>query len=232
MQYLTVRSLASALLILSLARLSLSQHSHPAVDTHPSEHANVPPRALFERFHEQQDLDEYDEPENNTRLEKRGAMRVSYRTNVENADLYHAYQDMLYLVDYVYNHWTQIDPNIFQVYFHPVHVTKVQEVAYTVLKMAQRGGITNMPRNLQAFRPTDFSEIVLIREHGTPPILGESFNVGSRGLDPKISIYDFGWQVLKNRRFLSDYGKDCSKIGSKVDYRMQFLGGLLFHEVL
>ena len=89
-----------------------------------------------------------------------------------------------------------------------------------------------MAGNLQAYRPTDLSEIVLLRKHGLAPTLAQSFNIASRALDPKIAIYDFGWQVLRNRRFLSDYPADCSKIGSKVDYRMQFLGGLLFHEVL
>ena len=235
-QCLSTRSLASTLLILSLVRFSLSLHSHPADDTHQSEPGNVPPHALFKRFPEHQDLgrlNEYEEPENHTRLEKRGAIRVSYRTNVENADLYHAYQDMLYLVDYVQSRATQINPNIFDVYFHPFHATKVMKVAKTILQMAQPGGITSVPMDLQLYRPTDFSEIVLLREHGgVAPVLGEAFNYRSRALDPRIVIYDFGWQVLRNRRFLSDYPADCSKIGSKVDYRMQFLGGLILHEVL
>ncbi|KAL9066906.1 MAG: hypothetical protein Q9161_007238 [Pseudevernia consocians] len=224
-------SLASALLILSLAPFSLSHHSYPD----PSEPENGPSRVTFDRFHERydlRDLNEFDEPENHTRLEKRGAMRVSYRTNAENADLNHAFQDMIDFVGYVYNNWARVDPNIFETYFLPLHVTKVQQVAYTILRMAQDGGITDMPQNLQAYRPTDLSEIVLLRERGLPPTLAQSFNVAPRALDPKIAVYDFGWQVLRNRRFLSDYPADCSKIGSKVDYRMQFLGGLLFHEVL
>lgn len=232
---LAVRSQASVFLTLSLVQFTLSHYSHPAAGIHPSEHENLPSRAAIERFHEHHelgDLNEFDEPENHTRLEKRGAMRIGYRTNSENADLIHMYQDMLYLVGYVYNNWAGVDPDIFDVYFHPAHVTKVQQVAYTVLRMAQPGGITDMPRNLQAFRPTDLSEIVLLREHGVPPILAQSFGVGRRGLDPKIAIYDFGWQVLRNRRFLSDFPADCSKIGGKVDFRFQFLGGLLFHEVL
>ena len=232
---LATRYLASALLILTLAPLSSSHYSHPEAGAHQGEHENSPSHVKFERFHEKhdlRDLNEFDDPENHTRLEKRGPIRVAYRTDSEKADLNHAYQDMLTLVGFVYNNWAQVDPDIFDVYFHPFHVTKVKQVAYTILRMAQPGGITDMPGSLQAFRPTDLSDIVLIREHGVPPILAESFNVGSRGLDPKIAIYDFGWQVLRNRRFLSDYPADCSKIGSKVDYRMQFLGGLLLHEVL
>lgn len=227
--------LASALLLLSLPRFSLSHYSHPGADIHPSAHESFPSRAAIERSHERHELghiNEFDESENHTRLEKRGPMRVSYRTDAENADLNHAYQDMLYFVGYVYNNWARVDPNIFETYFHPLHVTKVQQVAYTILQMAQPGGIADMPSYLQVYRPTDLSEIVLLREHGLPPVLAQSFKVGSRDLDQKIAIYDFGWQVLRNRRFLSDYPADCSKIGSKIDYRMQFLGGLLFHEVL
>lgn len=89
-----------------------------------------------------------------------------------------------------------------------------------------------MAPNLPAFRPTDLSETVLLREHSVPPVLAASFNVAPRARDPKIAIHDFGWQVLRSRRFLSDCPADCSKISSKVDYRMQFLGGLIFHEVL
>lgn len=228
---LAIRSLASALLILSLAPSSLSHDSYPD----PSGPKNGPSRVAFDRIHERYDLkdpNEIDEPENHTKLEKRGAMRISYRTNTENADLNHAFQDMINFVGYVYNNWARVDPNIFETYFHPFHVAKVQQVAYTILRMAQDGGITDMPRNLQGFRPTDLSEIVLLRERGYPTRLAETFNYAPRALDPKIVIYDFGWQVLRNRRFLSDYPADCSKIGSKVDYRMQFLGGLLFHEVL
>lgn len=230
-----VRSLDFLLLVLSLASLSLSHYAHPDAGTSQSEHDEFPLRAEVERFrehHDLGDLNEFDEPENHTRLEKRGPMRVSYRTNSENADLIHMNQDMVYFVGYVYNNWARVDPNIFETYFNPTHVVKVQQVAYTVLRMNQPGGITAMPPNLQVFRPTDLSEIVLLREHGTPPTLAQSFGVRPRDLDPKIAIYDFGWQVLKNRRFLSDYPADCSKIGPKVDYRMQFLGGLLFHEVL
>ena len=215
--------------------MSSSHYSHPEAGTHQAELENSPSHVQFERFHEHhdlRDLDESDEPENHTRLEKRGPMRVSYRTNSENDDLNHAYQDLLTLVGFVYNNLARVDPNIFETYFHPFHFSKVQRVAYTILRMAQPGGITDMPGNLQAFRPTDLSEIVLIRERGLPPILAQSNNVASRALDPKIAIYDFGWQVLRNRRFLSDYPADCSKIGPKVDYRMQFMGGLLFHEVL
>lgn len=232
---LAIAGVASTLFSLSLIPFSSSHHSHPEAGTHVSEHENIPSRATLERFSEHQDpenLNEFDEPENRTRLEKRGPMRVSYRTNIENAELYNVYQDMLHLIGYVYNNWAQVDPNIFDTYFHPFHVTKVKQVAYTVLRMAQPGGITDMAGNLQAFRPTDLSEIVLLRERGLSPILAQSSNVAPRALDPKIAIYDFGWQVLANRRFLSDYPADCSKIGSKVDYRMQFLGGLLWHEVL
>ena len=231
----TIRFLTSALLVLSSAPFSLSHHSHPDASTRSSEHGKLPFRAQVERFREHHDLGDlngFDEPENHTRLEKRGDIRVSYRTNSENADLNHMYQDMLYFVGYVYNRWARVDPNIFETYFNPTHVIKVQQVAYTILRMARPGGITDVPNNLQAFRPTDLSEIVLLRERGVSPTLAQAFNVGSRGLDPRIAVYDFGWQVLRNRRFLSDYPADCSKIGSKVDYRMQFLGGLLFHEVL
>lgn len=227
---LAIACLVSALFSLGLIPLSASHRSHPEAGTYPSEHEKLPSRATFDRFHEhheQGNLNEFDEPENQTRLEKRGPMRVSYRTNSEDADLNHIYQDMLTFVGFVYNNWARVDPNIFETYFHPFHVTKVQQVAYTVLRMAQPGGITDMAGNLQGFRPTDLSQIVLLREHGVPPILAQSFGVTSRGLDPKIAIYDFGWQVLGNRRFLSDYPADCSKIGSKVDYRMQFLGGLV-----
>lgn len=230
---LAIRCLASTLLTLSLAPFSSSHYAHARASTHPSEH--VPSRVAFDRSHERDDLgalSEFDERENHTRLEKRGAMTIAYRSNAENADLNHAYQDMVYFVGYIYNNWARVDPNIFETYFHPFHVTKVQQVAYTILRMAQPGGITDMAGNLQAYRPTDLSEILLLREHGTAPNLAQSFNVAPRALDPKIAIYDFGWQVLRNRRFLSDYPADCSKIGSKVDYRMQFLGGLLFHEVL
>ena len=162
-------------------------------------------------------------------LEKRGALIISYRTGSENADLNQAYQDMLTLVGYVYNNWQQIDVNIFNIYFHSFHNTKVKRVASTILQMAQPGGITNMPKNMQLLRPIDLNEIILIREHGMPLnlTLAQSFNVANvllPGQNPKIVIYDFGWQVLKNRRFLSDFPADCSKIGSKVDYRMQFLG--------
>lgn len=233
--FLAFRFLTSALLVLSSAPFSLSHHSHSDASTRSSEHGNFPLRAEVERFrehHDLGDLNEFDEPENHTRLEKRGDMRVAYRTNSENDDLTHINQDMLTFVGYVYNNWARVDPNIFEIYFNPTHVIKVQQVGYTVLRMGQPGGITDMANNLQAFRPTDLSEIVLLREHGVPPILAQSFNVAPRALDPKIAIYDFGWQVLRNRRFLSDYPADCSKIGSKVDYRMQFLGGLLFHEVL
>ena len=230
-----LRALCSVFLVLSLTPSSLSHYGHPVAGTSPQEHDEFPLRAEVERFrkrHSLEYLNEFDEPENHTRLEKRGSMRVSYRTSFENADLIHMNQDMLYIVGYVYDRWAQVDPNIYEIYFNPVHVIKVQQVAYTVLRMGQPGGITDMDPHLQAFRPTDLSEIVLLREHGTPPTLAQSFGVRPRDLDPKIAIYDFGWQVLRNRRFLSDYPADCSKIGSKADYRMQFLGGLLFHEVL
>ena len=64
--------------------------------THPSEH--VPSRLAFDRSHERHHLGAlsgFDERENHTRLEKRGAMTIAYRSNAENADLNHAYQDMV-----------------------------------------------------------------------------------------------------------------------------------------
>ena len=233
--FLAIRFLSSALLVLSSAPFSLSHHSHPDASIRSSERGNFPLRTEVERFrahHDLGDFNEFEEPENHTRLEKRDPIRVSYRTISENADLNHMYQDMVTFVGYVYNNWARLDPNIFEIYFNPTHVIRVQQVGYTVLRMGQPGGITNMPTNLQHFRPTDLSDIVLLRERGVSPTLAQAFNVGSRGLDPRIAIYDFGWQVLSNRRLLSNYPADCSRIGSKVDYRMQFLGGLLFHEVL
>lgn len=234
--FLAIHFLNPVLLFLSSAPFSLSHHSHPDAGTRSSDHDNFPLRAEVERFrkhHDLGDLNEFDEPANHTGLEKRGPMRVSWRTNSENADLNHMYQDMVTFVGFVYNNWARVDPNIFETYFNPTHVIKVQQVAYTVLRMAQPGGITDMPGNLQIYLPTDLSQIVLMRNRGLSPILAQAFKVRSRGdLDPRIELYDFGWQVLRNRRFLSDYPADCSKIGSKVDYRMQFLGGLLFHEVL
>lgn len=224
-----------ALFTLSLVHFALSHSSHSSTGDHLSNHEGPPSDPVFERFHERHDLETpnaIDESENYTRIEKRGAIRVAYRTNVENANLYNAYQDMLYLVEFVYNNWKEIDPYILDTYFHPFHLPRVKKVAAMILQMARQGGVVDIAPNLQVFKPTDFNQIVLLREHGVGTLLAEAFEVGSRQNDPKIVIYDFGWQVLKNRRFLSDFPADCSKIGSKVDYRMQFLGGLIFHEVL
>lgn len=46
-----------------------------------------------------------------------------------------------------------------------------------------------------------------------------------------FQLQDFGRQVLGNTNSLSDCPADCSKIGSKVDCRIQSLDGLIFHEI-
>ena len=76
---LAFRSLSLIWFTLSLALLSLSHHSHPGTGKSFSELEKGPSPAVFERFHCPHDLaslQAIDEPENNVRLVKRGAIRV------------------------------------------------------------------------------------------------------------------------------------------------------------
>jgi len=188
-----------------------------------------------------QDVDEHDIPENHTLLErslhKRGSISIAYPRGRESdsVDLQHEYNDFLTLIARIYSNWNTIPDATFNVYFHPADKDRVKAVLDTLIGMAQPGGLgAHLAPNLQPFKPWDFSQIVLKRTHGYPlfPILAQSFNFvpnPARTEQQTIKIYDFGWQVLYHR-FLNQY--TCRDIGPKVNYKFQFLGGLILHEVL
>ncbi len=186
---LAIRYLASALLTLSLASLSSSHHSHPEAGTHQAELENSPSHVQFERFHEHhdlRDLNDFDEPENHTRLEKRGAMRVSYRTDSEKRRSESRISRPINLRRLCLQQLGSSRPQHLRDLFPPLSTSpRSSKLRTPFCAWPKPGGITDMPGNLQAFRPTDLSEIVLIRERGLPPTLAQSFNVAPRALDPK-----------------------------------------------
>lgn len=189
----------------------------------------APERRFIEYEEPDSIIENRDEKQNETVLRKRGEMRIIGRTADEEADLNQGYQDMLTLINYINSNFDSIDAAIFDVYFDPSQRAKVKAVASTIIAMSQSGGITNMARSMRQYRPADLNDIALLRDHGTPPTLAQAINTGTAVFDPAIYIYDFGWQVLY-RRLLSEY--TCAMLDQKVNYKMQFLGGLIFHEVL
>ena len=116
----------------------------------------------------------------------------------------------------------------------------ITAVFQTVLDMSQPGGTQAQDPALRQYGPTALDQITVKRVHGGQPlnpgtgaVLADSDNVSindmSTGAIPTTQVYDWGWQVLY-RRFR--YEIDCSMIGPKVNYKMQFLGGVLLHEIL
>ena len=102
----------------------------------------------------------------------------------------------------------------------------------TVRRMALPNGFRPANSRWDHVGPYDLGEITIQRPNGGYPKLAESFNVRAANVPqyPFINIYNFGWGALwKRRRADLECGKD---IGPKVNFKMHFLGSLLFHEVM
>lgn len=57
----------------------------------------------------------------------------------------------------------------------------------------------------------------------------EDDDIVKKGRYPVIDVTNWGWELLYEK-FIADGG--CPDIGPNVNYKMQFLGGLLLHKVL
>ncbi|KAL8868536.1 MAG: hypothetical protein Q9174_004926 [Haloplaca sp. 1 TL-2023] len=124
------------------------------------------------------------------------------------------------------------NPNVLQNYFDPGDAGDVANVFQTIQGMIAPGGVQNPPN--AGLGPTDLQEIQVLRTNAGCGNLvlafSEAVGTSTNVRNPrKITICDFGWNVLY-RRLRRDL--TCEMIGPKVNYKMQFLGPLLLHEVL
>ncbi|KAL8945831.1 MAG: hypothetical protein Q9222_007686 [Ikaeria aurantiellina] len=162
-------------------------------------------------------------------LEKRGYFNFN---NVplggDRTILLAAFQDLRDLVNTVV---ANPNPGVLQNYFDPNDAGDVANVFQTVQQMIGIGGVPNPPH--PGFGPTDLANIQIRRsnEGCGPLVLAYSQGVAtlSAANTRLITICDFGWNVLF-KRLRRDI--ECSDIGPKVNYKMQFLGGIMLHEIL
>ena len=122
--------------------------------------------------------------------------------------------------------------NVLQNYFDPDDAGDVANVFQTVQGMIAPGGVQSPPN--AGLGPTDLQEIRILRNNARcqPLVLAFSEAVGTstNARNPRqITVCDFGWNTLY-RRLRRDL--TCDMIGPKINYKMQFLGPLLLHEVL
>lgn len=140
-----------------------------------------------------------------------------------------AWVDLSNLIDVVVANPNQ---NALQNYFDSNDATDVANVFTTLQKMIAPGGVQNPPN--RGLGPTDLGEIQVRQTNDgcNPLVLAYSVGLGTstNARNPRqITICDFGWNVLY-RRLRRDL--TCDMIGPKVNYKMQFLGPLLLHEIL
>ncbi|KAL8685685.1 MAG: hypothetical protein Q9218_007601 [Villophora microphyllina] len=171
----------------------------------------------------------YPEPsDNDTSLVKRTIWDLSDMTGGDKTIVIQAFNDMSEVVKEVVE-----NPNLAVLanYFDTGDAEDVAKVFQTVQAMLQPGGVPNPP--FPGYKPTNLNQ-VKIRRQGLltgcgPGVL--AFTNGHSGTESEMAtiICDFGWNVLY-RRLRQDL--TCDKIGPKINYKMQFLGPLLLHEVL
>ncbi|KAL8965295.1 MAG: hypothetical protein Q9183_003927 [Haloplaca sp. 2 TL-2023] len=162
-------------------------------------------------------------------LDKRGLFDLSEVSGGDASIIQQAWVDMSNLVDIVVQNPNQ---NVLQNYFDPNDAGDVANVFGTVQGMIAPGGVQNPPN--AGLGPTDLQQIRIRRTNEGCGALVLAFSEGigtsTNVRNPRqITICDFGWNVLY-RRLRSDL--TCDMIGPKINYKMQFLGPLLLHEVL
>ena len=197
----------------------------------------IAPRSIYKSLHDQVYSREFHSIEdlNTTRddlieLRRRGEFLLSSVSAGDATILRQAFVDMLELVNFVA---MNPNPRIFQRYFDPQYVADVNAIFATVRDMAADGGIPRPANGAKKVRPYDISEITILRGEGKLPNVAFSLNTRPQPAndDPQtITVTSFGWGALwRLLRGDLECGRD---IGPKVDYKMHFLGSLLFHEVL
>ncbi|KAI4194972.1 MAG: hypothetical protein LQ350_007458 [Teloschistes chrysophthalmus] len=169
------------------------------------------------------------EPEGHKTLGKRGLFDLSLVNGGTATIIQQAWVDLSNLIDIVVANPNQ---NVLQSYFDPNDAADVANVFTTLQKMFAPGGVQNPPN--QGLGPTDLGEIQVRQTNDgcSPLVLAYSVGLGTstNARNPRqITICDFGWNVLY-RRLRRDL--TCDMIGPKVNYKMQFLGPLLLHEIL
>ncbi|KAL8729207.1 MAG: hypothetical protein Q9181_005080 [Wetmoreana brouardii] len=169
------------------------------------------------------------EPDGHKDLGRRGLFDLSEVTGGTASIIQQAWVDLSNVVNVVVANPNQ---NVLQNYFDPNDAGDVASVFTTVQQMIAPGGFQNPPN--QGLGPTDLQDIKIRRSNdgcGNPLILAHSEGIGTstNARNPRqITICDFGWNVLY-RRLRRDI--TCDMIGPKVNYKMQFLGPLLLHEI-
>lgn len=134
--------------------------------------------------------------------------------------------DMELLVNFLVQNWRVIPSSIFNLYFAPTSNGKVSQISQTVNQMAKSDGDTS---GNPLFQPFDLSKITLARHPGLAPNLSDATNLTPQSTNPSIYITDFGWQVLY-KRTLEEF--TCNMLAPKLNYKFQFLGGVILSDVL
>ncbi|KAL8688780.1 MAG: hypothetical protein Q9218_005395 [Villophora microphyllina] len=170
------------------------------------------------------------EPEGHKILGKRGLFDLSLVSGGTASIIQQAWVDLSNVVNVVVANPNQ---NVLQNYFDPNDAADVANIFTTLQQMIAPGGVQNPPN--QGLGPTDLQQIQVRRTNDgceNPLVLAYSVGLGTstNARNPRqITICDFGWNVLY-RRLRRDI--TCDMIGPKINYKMQFLGPLLLHEIL
>ena len=140
-----------------------------------------------------------------------------------------AYRD-LYLVLKTVTNPTNFHPETFTRYFDISHKAGVNRTFQAVLDMATSGVNAIPPRT--ALSPLNLNAIQVSKVAGGVDdftYLARSYNVERTDVNPRIEVYNVGWNSLWRRR-TDDIS--CDDIGPTTDWKMHFLGTLLLHETL